>query len=58
MAPAEKGGGPVFLLRIYADTNMEMESSLKEKTEPLFAPKQSRLKVGGYSFSAFEKNKH
>lgn len=60
MLPVEEGerGGPVFLLRIFANTNIEMGSSLEEKTEPLVVLKQSRLKVGGHSFSAFEKYQH
>lgn len=55
-APAEEGGGHVFLLRVFANMNMEMENSLTENTDSLFVLKPSRWRVGGYSFSAFEKN--
>lgn len=58
VAPAEEGGRPVFLLRVFVNPNVEMGNSFKEKTEPLFVLRQSVLKMGGYSFSAFKKNQH
>lgn len=53
-APAEEGGH-VFLLRVFANMNMEMENSPKENTDPLFVLKPSRWRVGGYSFLPLRK---